>query len=608
MPPAPRDLPRRTGSHVLSAESAKAFQQALPADWTVEPRQQDYGVDFEVEIFQGGTTTGVLFSVQLKSTKAIARNLSVRLKRTTANYWSSLDRPVLIVMYEGPTGRLLWQSWHRYDPYGTDTKAARFTLKFPPGNVWDAATTPEEIQREVRAWRAWESPSRHLPISVVLRPDDTVDRALYGRVAALLRRRLSGFDAVLILRANPSGDLVLTVDVGSGESVIWLSGGPSAVLHHGSVDPTSDDSVERVSADLALMLASRLSLLRLHQHSAMLAARVATESSAMWDGSFLSVTMWMILEGGLLDEAIKVTAFAIAVAPREVANAAAIALLLWARAGDAARRRRVADALASWPGDQQGEPQRAAEFSYNAAQLIRKDDRREALRLLDRAGDLDARYRERGYWCRERAGLLFLEGRYDEAVSAYEEAIVRGEADARPLLADSLYWAGRFDEAAAQFVDVAADPEASAEWRLKLFVLERFLGEVNEVSLLDAQALHGRACEEDRAIGDRVASSIAAALADEGAPELWIAAMAATLEQPVLFLDVSTTARRFCGDEIVNRLYELEGDPGIAVAFQKLFEELPAEPPERNVLRYYDSDGALTIVDLNQESESQEAE
>jgi tetratricopeptide (TPR) repeat protein len=599
--PGRRDLPKRASAHVLSGQSTKALQDALPAEWTVEARQHDYGVDFEVEIFEGGTTTGLLFSVQLKSTQAVAKKPSVRVRRATGNYWSSLDRPVLVVMFDAPTGRLLWQWWHRYDPYGTDTATATFSLKFPPGNVWDSTTTPDEIAREVRAWRAWASPDRHLPISVVLDRQAEVDPVIYGRVAASLRRRLSRLEGVLDLRATPAGDLVLSVEVGRDESVIWLSGGPSATLHHGELDLASDESVEQFTADLALLIASRLSLLRLDRHAGVLAARAAVESSAIWHGDFLHVTTWMILEGGLLAEAIDLTAFIVGGAPRDVSNAATIALMSWARAGDAGRRRRVADALASWPGDQEGDPERAAEFSYNAAQLIRRDDRGEALRLFDRAGDLDARYRARGYWWAERAGLLFLEGLYDDAVRAYEEAVARGERDARPLLADALLWARRFDDAAHLFDEVEADPVLSAaEWRLKSFVLTTFAGRFDEVDLLAPAALHDAAAAGDRSAEDRAALSVAAALAAEGAPELWMAAMQGTLRQPELLMDVAVTARRFCGGEIVNRAYELGEDPAFALAIQRLFEELPPEPPERNVLRYYDTEGGVTIFDLNE--------
>jgi hypothetical protein len=51
---------------VLQTESRAAFDSL---GWTVNPVENDYGVDFEVEVFKNRQSTGLTFKVQLKSSK-----------------------------------------------------------------------------------------------------------------------------------------------------------------------------------------------------------------------------------------------------------------------------------------------------------------------------------------------------------------------------------------------------------------------------------------------------------------------------------------------------------------------------------------------------------
>lgn len=581
----------------------------MPDSWTAEERRNDYGIDFDVEIFREDVTTGLLFSVQLKSTERVGRKASVRLKRSSANYWTSLNRPVLIVLYEAAQGRLWWQWWHRYDPIDTDESAAKFTLTFPERQLWDSSITPSELEREVEAYLAWANAETHLPLSVIIRGQDKVAGLRVGLIIAAVRRRLREFDRLLVMRASASGPLALTIDISPDESVIWLSGGGSATLHHQGVDASAvagSDVAGRLSADLVLLLANRVALLGLKSEAARLAASAMRESSVINDPKIAQGTLFLLLEGGLVSDAVDLFGFLVHRGTEEVAALATLTTLSWARSADSGARRQVVDALAGWrnePDDVQ-----AAQFTYNAAQLARVDDLDHALDLLRRAGDLDANYKDRGYWWREQGGLLFQLGRHETAAEAYQEAVARGENTARPLLADALLWSGRLPEAIELFKQVADDASLStSEWRLKARVFPRVhehsaqSGEPTLSDIPDAHALYELAIESTLSPLARMELMIAAALAAEASPELWLRAIALSLDDGDLFLDVALTARRFCGDDVVDFMLEQGQDPDAAHALLEMFEQLPPEQSAPNVLRFITpGTNAIEVIDLNE--------
>ena len=95
-------MPNRHPSHQLSAESKKKFEAVIPSQWVVRELTDDYGIDFEVEVFdEHGNATAEKFYVQLKSTaeKVSSRYLKETIKISTYNYLKKQRYPVLIVKY-----------------------------------------------------------------------------------------------------------------------------------------------------------------------------------------------------------------------------------------------------------------------------------------------------------------------------------------------------------------------------------------------------------------------------------------------------------------------------------------------------------------------------
>jgi hypothetical protein len=96
-----RTYPIRSRSHELEEESRRFFVRALPAGWTAEAPEKDYGVDLRVEIFENHQATGLELLVQLKATETEARGQSVpvRLKASTYNYLRDRLQVAMLVKY-----------------------------------------------------------------------------------------------------------------------------------------------------------------------------------------------------------------------------------------------------------------------------------------------------------------------------------------------------------------------------------------------------------------------------------------------------------------------------------------------------------------------------
>lgn len=304
------------------------------------------------------------------------------------------------------------------------------------------------------------------------------------------------------LRAAPAGPLFFSIDVGTHQTVVWVSGGPSSTLHHENL---SEGELPRVdipdafSADVVLLLAGRMALLPgLTADAARLAASAIDGSLSVLIPEMLEHTLDLLLSGGRLDDAFRLGM--LASADDRAATVAQLMLMRFARGADGGSRAAIASGLASWSSEAEadGDAIEAGRLAHNTAQLLRGDDRKRALALLSRAGNLDPGYRTRGYWWREQGGLLFLMAQYEESGEAYRHAVSLGERSAVPLLADALLWSSQFAEAIALFEEVGADGSLSEpEWRLKALAYRDLVERgFHDETLLDADALHAAVHDE----------------------------------------------------------------------------------------------------------------
>ncbi|MGD0922119.1 MAG: DUF4365 domain-containing protein [Terriglobia bacterium] len=85
-----------------------------PLGWTVEEVTQDYGIDFEIEIFRDHQSTGMSFKVQLKSSTATRFSVSRRFisqslkKRNAVRLCHEVQEPTAILHADVKSGKTYW--------------------------------------------------------------------------------------------------------------------------------------------------------------------------------------------------------------------------------------------------------------------------------------------------------------------------------------------------------------------------------------------------------------------------------------------------------------------------------------------------------------------
>ncbi|MET7400428.1 DUF4365 domain-containing protein [Dactylosporangium sp. NPDC005572] len=104
---------------MIEDASETAFRVLFGSDdWIIRRLTDDYGRDLEVELFEDGHATGILFGVQLKAIDKQPRKGRIGvagIKASSLNYWRSLAYPVMVAAYSVPADQFFARWAHGYD-------------------------------------------------------------------------------------------------------------------------------------------------------------------------------------------------------------------------------------------------------------------------------------------------------------------------------------------------------------------------------------------------------------------------------------------------------------------------------------------------------------
>jgi hypothetical protein len=105
----------RPEQHEIDTTAGRIFAYRLPKNWQDHKSPApEYGIDYEIEVFEEQRTTGLFFKVQLKGTKSAdfiedGAFLSFQLPVKIANYFcNELRIPLIFILCETTTERLWW--------------------------------------------------------------------------------------------------------------------------------------------------------------------------------------------------------------------------------------------------------------------------------------------------------------------------------------------------------------------------------------------------------------------------------------------------------------------------------------------------------------------
>jgi tetratricopeptide (TPR) repeat protein len=458
------EMPGRPDEHVLGDRAVDAFRSLLPTRWIYRPKTPDYGIDGEVELVScQEQLTGRLFYVQSKGTETDSLDdaLRVRLKVSTANYYRALDLPVLIVRYHAPTNRVYVKWFDSVSPSVPQAGKDTFTLKLSQEDEFNPDRSAK-IAQELESIRLIKLTRLVLPVSVSLssRPSHTEwasTAEITSAARALVNRQ--------VLIFNP--DALINVEIGPADTDVRLG----AAYKFSFKTPTLLDNKSPKTSAANIIIAIGLALGRVGQNHA---AAVLICASAL-DGNVLNSFLHGI-EAAFYLAADDRNAEALDIARSVIRSPdalemaqlmAAVPLLAHSMPRSSTSHTQL---LREIVVEAERQPDNAfrATAHYNLANHLRSTERRESLRHYHLAVLCDPQYGERSYYWHEIGALLFASKRFRAAITCYERAIARGDAECRPLLADALLWAGEYDRSCAEFDDylrsVAYPP---SEWALK---------------------------------------------------------------------------------------------------------------------------------------------
>lgn len=458
------DMPQRPYQHVLEAASRKAFEQRLPTNWTVEPREHDYGIDLDVEIFDGDSATGMRFGVQLKGQLEATVPPRVSLKRSTLKYWRENDVPVVVILWDQSTDRLFWEMGYNIDGYKKSPTAKSWKIAI--GREWDN-NSADQIKREISSRRALIRGNVQLPVSVMIeRRDDFLgDKRLSAELSARLRGLLAPRDEIHVGRESTDVGIDIVLERKTIE--IRISGHPGIFLHFNKVSPKDDRDrlLATTVADVAVSLAVLTENLRLFALETYFLSAAVVDSQLILDEKALGPSLLKLAKSDSFPAMMQLyKRSALEGTPTQRLQAITTLMRHHETLGPSERK-----ALADLIREEAPRDDLYPQALYNAAQLVKGVDRSHSRTLLLEAAEVDPTYRERAYFWSDLAALDFLDGAYRESAANYYKAFELGDEGLLAFHADALLYQGALDESLAQFAKARdLDLNAHPEWNLKL--------------------------------------------------------------------------------------------------------------------------------------------
>lgn len=639
---------KRVTQHQLEDISRAKFALTLPRTWVMRDKDKDYGIDAEVEIFDGsGASTGFVFLVQLKATESNTRSSSrgVDIAVEAIRYYKQLELPVLIVRYIASEDCFYYKWEYQVDLYYAKNNAKTVRVNFSDADRWGDGTA-DRINNQLIRFRSVQTVVS-LPVSVSLSiAGGSFQGAFRGSLTSEFILELKNLSHLAVYEANTEKAL-LNVSIQDDEFVVSLSTVAGCTFHHPSL--LEGQSAAEGVVDYFL-LGFAAALVQLGQIE--LAARVFLEPRVLkiflrWEEMFkryIPILMRTTRQSDLLDAVSSALDHPDSSNTLEIVTlGATLASSSLGGKGEEKLELLLKSILEKYTRAKDEVMIGMAHYNlgnhYRSRGLLREAVSRYLLARRYFPG-----YLNQPYFFRELAGVLFELGRYRFSYRLYERALkMEEDVEILPLLADALMFSGCYARSLAVFEQYlgACKNDVASEWVLKAWFLqealkntkieqqERHLMEANklvDVSIAaDASAFEARlfeAIQTDLLCGlawynlgimrseqnrhqEAVFAFTACGLSQPWDVQGWVNATISCLrnsEMDIFFIHLINTAYHFNGDEFSRMLHQrLEASLGGRVLenLSRLLDEMmPRSRREglRPALRFLHEDGVMRDV------------
>lgn len=152
----------RPQQHVTDSQGDAQLRSVFaPTGWTVTKIENDYGIDYDIEIFHNFKSTGAHFKGQLKSSNSTEYSadgsfISEAIEKKNVHYLCQEVRaPVILFHADVQSGRTYWSAPQldiaALEAFARDAGAKNFTFRIPT-----ASRLPETLERLLEAVRSAE--------------------------------------------------------------------------------------------------------------------------------------------------------------------------------------------------------------------------------------------------------------------------------------------------------------------------------------------------------------------------------------------------------------------------------------------------------------------
>lgn len=476
-------LPKRHRNHQLETESVREFQSKLPSTWVYRTPTDDYGIDGEIEIFDDeGVATGKKFLLQLKATDEgdLEKALKLRLPVEKANYFDSLDLPVLIVRYLSDGKRIYTRWFHSFDSYWESTTENSLAFNFSDSNIWHEG---RERSLEVELNEYLKFTGKKYPFPILLPMFLTSDFPMATKAAKLASEVITISDKysdLIDLKFLPiPEELPPSYIIFDREKLhVVFANRTGACLHF--KDGLSDKFRDNISSDIFVAIGLGVFFWGFQVEAGRLLADNIKTSTLKHEIKVISAVIASLIKARQHQQALELTKDLFSeeegIEAAQVALVSIIGCFGSIKASDAkllsASLSEISASL-----QERGMNKIAAVVEYNHANFLRSnnDKLKDAIRHYNIAAKLFQEYKERSYWLSEVAGCLFLLKRYRYASKYYKASIDAAfSLHVLGLYADSLMYSRQFRKSLDEFRRYFEEDNREniiAEWHLKSICL-----------------------------------------------------------------------------------------------------------------------------------------
>jgi len=630
----------RPKQHQLEDLSRREFEALLPESWVMRNKDKDYGIDAEVEIFEGdGSSTGLMFYVQLKATENKDENKARKLdlSKKSLDYYGKFEVPVLLARYSKRSGKTYCKWSHEVDLFYSKRNAKTVRITFEESSSWGEKTSKEitNLLKKLRVVRG----GLIFPVKAHLEVNGQIGKYPKAVMLSKLRKYHENVSCLVAFSSNKE-DSLFDVSLSMSGLKISCLGMQGCTFH--SIDERespSEEFLEGIFSDILIGLAFCLIQLGKWQMGAEIIFMPEIKERFFSREDVVVATIPALLQTSFFNEVIDTIDEITKVEESNILESFLLTSLVKSEIVSSDKKTKIEGYLKNCIGRARAAGYKELEgcYYYNLGNHYRsRNINRDAVCCYLQARKLEADYLTRDYFWAELAGVLFGIEKFNASAYCYQKSLNLGAGEpTKPLLADALMFSGQYQKALDLFSEYLDSTDDDCdEWNLKYICLDSMIDnygvkeqvrkpnkalgmlkdlDVNvsdqceaafKLDMLCGLAWFNAAIQNNKE-DDKTSAALRftmCAVIQNWDIEAWINASLLSFSEKELsasmFIRVVRTAYFFHKEEFIDKLYNAIEEQGHPELYAQLTELIETILPKRNnkqeaVARMYSKDGLV---------------